>query len=222
MKVACFFKKNVKIIGFIVGLCAVIGGGCATFRVPIFFKRWYTAARIDQGPLNLVPDDVIGKSVVLRTLKEHYFIDIHNMFSADVRQWLEYPEYVDLEYTIRMLKYEMEESRLGRQLQYCIFDAKDHCFIGLIEVREKRDTDPGQFGCWLNERYRGGGRIQEAIKLISNIYFRLHKVDSFTAHVRLWNKRSYNALLKAGFKDTGKFFYEDGKPTRYLLEYHRS
>jgi RimJ/RimL family protein N-acetyltransferase len=104
---------------------------------------------------------------------------------------------------------------------YCIFDAKENKLIGTLEIREKNDKDPGQFGCWLNERYRGGGRIQEAIKLITNIYFRLTDVPLFTAHVRLWNKRSYRALLKAGFTDTGKFYYEDGKPTRYLLEFRR-
>ncbi len=214
MKIIEFIKKNLKIFALVAGLVMIGVGGYIGYQ-------WY-AAEQESGPLAAAPDEVRGKKVILRKLKESYFIDFHNVFSQDVRHNIEFPEHINLDYTIRFLKYEMERNREGKQLHYCIFDAKENRLIGTLEIREKNDKDPGQFGCWLNERYRGGGRIQEAIKLITNIYFRLHPDrDSFTAHVRLWNKRSYKALLRAGFADTGKFYYEDGKPTRYLLEFYR-
>jgi RimJ/RimL family protein N-acetyltransferase len=208
-----FVKKHSRLL-VVVATLALAGGGYVGYQ-------WYTTAYEDWRPISVAPDEVRGRGVILRKLKESFFIDFHNMFSRDVRQNIEFPEYIDLDYTIRFLKYEMERDRTGKQLMYCIFDAKENKLIGTLEIREKNDKDPGQFGCWLNERYRGGGRIQEAIKLITNIYFRLTDVPLFTAHVRLWNKRSYRALLKAGFTDTGKFYYEDGKPTRYLLEFRR-
>ncbi len=214
MNIPNFLKKNIKALALVGGLATISIGGFMGYQ-------WYTQNYQDQRPITVAPDEVRGNLVILRKLKESYFIDFHNMFSRDVRQNIEFPEYIDLDYTIRYLKYEMERDRTGKQLLYCIFDAKENRLIGTLEVRAKNDKDPGQFGCWLNERYRGGGRIQEAIQLITNVYFRLTNEPSFTAHVRLWNKRSYRALLRAGFTDTGKFYYEDGKPTRFLLEFRR-
>ncbi len=209
-----FLKRNIKVLALVGGLMAISIGGFIGYR-------WHAQTNLDLRPISVAPDEVRGKLVTLKKLRESYFIDVHNMFSRDVRQNIEFPEYIDLDYTIRYFKYQMERDRAGKQLMYCIFDAKENRLIGTLEIREKNDKDPGQFGCWLNERYRGGGRIQEAIKLITNVYFRLTNEQSFTAHVRLWNKRSYRALLKAGFSDTGKFYYEDGKPSRYLLEFRR-
>ncbi len=173
-------------------------------------------------PIHLAqrPETVAGKLVTLRKLKEEFFIDYHNMFSQTVRRGLEYPDEITLDYTIRYLRYEMRREEKKEILQYCIFDNKDNKLIGALEIREKNDLDPGQFGCWVNERYWGGGRFQEAVALISKTYFALTDAPSYCAHVRLWNKRSYAALKRFGFKDVG-FYYENGTPTRYLLEYHR-
>ena len=172
-------------------------------------------------PLDHVPEEVKGNIITLKTLKEEYFIDFHNMFSSTVRKAFEFSETTTLGYMIDYLHAEMESSRKGEQLMYCIFDNKAHKLIGSLEIREKNPRDPGQFGCWINEGYWGGGRIQEAIKLITKTYFRLKPHEkSYIAHVRVWNKRSYNALKKAGFQDVG-FFYENGKATRYLMEMKR-
>jgi len=171
--------------------------------------------------LDQAPTEIKGKIVTLKNLKEEYFVDFHNMYSKDVRKALEFSETTTLGYMIDYLHGEMERDRKGEQLMYCIFDNKENKLIGSLEVREKNNIDPGQFGCWLNENYRGGGRIQEAIKLITKVYFRLKPGEkSFTAHVRVWNKPSYYALKKAGFKEIG-FFYENGKATRYILEMTR-
>jgi RimJ/RimL family protein N-acetyltransferase len=212
MDIRQFFKLTSKRLIFFVGITVLIGGSFIGYQ-------WYTHE--DLTPIRSAPTEIRGKKVILRKLKDSYFIDFHNMFSRDVRQNIEFSEYTDLDYTIRILRYDIEQEKAGKKLIYCIFDAKENKLIGALEIREKNDDDPGQFGCWLNENYRGGGRIQEAIKLISNIYFRLTHEKSFIAHVRLWNTRSYKALLRAGFIDTKKFYYEDSKPTRYLLEFKK-
>ncbi|MFA6526803.1 MAG: GNAT family N-acetyltransferase [Candidatus Babeliales bacterium] len=171
-------------------------------------------------PITQLPEEIKGKVVTLRRLKEDYFLDFHNMFSADVRKNLEFPESITLDYSIRMLNIDMERERAGNMINYLIFDNKDNKLIGHIAIRDPNPKDWGQFSFWLNEKYRGGGRAQEATKLIAKAYFRLKGEKSFCAHVKLWNQRSYKACKKAGFEDAG-FFYENGKPTRYILEMHR-
>lgn len=171
-------------------------------------------------PLTQIPDEIKGKVVTLKHLKEDYFLDFHNMFSADVRKSYEFPESITLNYTLNWLNHDLERERAGNMITYCIFDNKDNKLIGGAAIRDPNPNDWGQFSFWINEKYRGGGRAQEAAKLIGKVYLRLKSAESFCAHARLWNQRSYKALKKAGFKDAG-FFYENGKPTRYILEMHR-
>jgi RimJ/RimL family protein N-acetyltransferase len=167
------------------------------------------------------PAEIKGNVITLRALKEDHFLDFHNMFSSTVRKAMEFPETISLNYTIRMLKLELEKISQRKTLYYVVFDNKDDKLIGYVEVREKNPADPGQFGFWVNENYWGGGRAVEAAQLIARTYFRLYPdKNSFTAHVRLWNHRSYGALKKSGFKETG-YFYEDGAPTRHIMEYSR-
>lgn len=171
---------------------------------------------------HFAPEIVPGKIVTLKKLREEYFIDFHNMFSTKVRDLFESPKHITLDYTITILSYIMKLNDKGDTLYYCIFDNKDNKLIGAIEVREKNDIDPGQLGCWINENYWGGGRIQEAYKLIAQTYFQLKpKEKSFNAHVRTWNVRSYKALKKFGFIDVGIIKTTDGKGDRHVLELYR-
>lgn len=171
--------------------------------------------------LTAPPEELKGKLVTLRPLTEKLYIDYHNMFSNLVRKNLEFPEHVTLGYTIRYLQDEQKKAAEGKMLHYCIFDNKDNKLIGALEIRDLNDVDPGQFGWWINESYWGGGRAQEALDMITKTYFRLKPQEkSFIAHVRLWNKRGYQALKKYGFQDVG-YFYEDGKAARHILEMER-
>jgi RimJ/RimL family protein N-acetyltransferase len=179
--------------------------------------RWYQATAILTEP----PETVKGSVITLRLFKEEYFIDYHNMFSNAARHGLAFPEVITLGYTIQYLRSELQRVREGKMLLYAIFDNKDNVLIGTIEIRELNDIDPGQEGVWLNEKYWGGGRFQEALKLITNVYFRLHPNEKrYITYVHLWNKRSYAAHKKAGLKDVG-YFYEDGKAVYYILEMPR-
>ena len=191
--------------------------------IPLSFGTYHLVSRFYQAhvPLTAPPAEVKGSIVTLRELKEEHYIDFHNMFSDIVRKNLEFPEHITLNYTIRFLQMEQERINTGEMVAYCIFDNKDNKLIGWIDIKDKNDIDPGQLSCWVNEAYWGGGRLQEALKLITDVYFRVkpHEHD-YIAHVRLWNKRSYHALKKFGLQDVG-YFYEDGKASRYILEYKR-
>lgn len=204
-------RKILKWSVIVVAVCLPVG-------YFVYQSGWLNS---EQSRLVAPPAEVKGKVITLRALKEDYFLDFHNMFSSTVRKAMEFPETISLNYTIRMLKLELEKISQRKTLYYVIFDNKDNKLIGYIEIREKNPDDPGQFGWWINENYWGGGRAVEATKLIAKTFFRLYPDrDSFIVHVRIWNKRSYAALKKAGFKDVG-YFYEDGVPTRYILEYSR-
>ena len=109
-----------------------------------------------------------------------------------------------------------------------IWDKKDNKLIGNIQIREKDDSHPGQLSMWLNENYRGGGRITEAMFMISKAYFEAYpKEPSYNAHVKAWNYRSVGAMEKFGFvrvgekddKEFGKrFVYELSRETVKKLE----
>lgn len=203
-------RRNLLIITSIVAILAISAGS----------YHWFINSPAE-SILTAPPEEVKGKIITLRALKKDYFIDYHNAFSTIVRQNLEFPEFITLDYTLHYLQDQLSKAQSGKILLYCIFDNKDKKLIGEIEIREKNDDDPGQFGWWINEAYWGGGRAREALKLIADIYFRLKPQEkSFIAHVRLWNKRGYNAIKKAGFVDVG-YFYEGGKASRYIVEYRK-
>lgn len=208
------FFKNKTYLALGLGILIALGtGSYATYKIVV--------NRDEQSTLTAPPEEIKGKVITLRALKEDYFVDMHNMFSQTVRKNLEFPASITLNWTIQYLHHLKKQSDEGKSLLYCIFDNKDNKVIGDIDIREPNDSDPGQFGGWVNENYWGGGRWQEATELISKTYFRLKpKVNSFIAHVRIWNKRSYHALKKSGFQDVG-YFYEDGRPARYILEMKR-
>lgn len=201
----------------ILGLLAAITIGIGSY---IGYHRYTTYQQSIPYTVN-APEEIKGTIITLKMPKEEYFLDFHNMFSDTVRKNLEFPKHISLGYTIAYLREEMKKSAKGEQLWYMIFDNKDNKLIGGIEIRELNDIDPGQLGCWINENYWGGGRLQEALHLITKMYFSLKPQEkSYIAHVRLWNKRSYYALKKYGLKEVG-YFYENGQPARYLLEMHR-
>lgn len=166
------------------------------------------------------PDTVPGKIVTLKRIKEEHALDYHNMFSKIVRKNLEFPDSINLGWSIAYVKSQIKKDRDGLTMLYSIFDNKDNKLIGAIQIREPNPDDPGQFGTWINENYWGGGRFQEAFKLINKTYFAVREADSYIAHVRLWNVRSFKALSKAGMVEIGKYF-EGGKPTRHILEMRR-
>jgi RimJ/RimL family protein N-acetyltransferase len=204
-----FFKrKSVLILSLVIFLAAGYAG-----------THWFfLSAPQGAGILKAVPEEVYGKIVTLKLLKEEYFIDIHNMFSNKIREGIEYPASWPLNRSISHLRYEMKRVKAGKVVHYCVFDNKDNKVIGTLDIRNRKATDPGQFGIWVNENYWGGGRVQEAMDLAAKVYFALKGVDEFDAEIRPWNKRSYGALTKYGFKDTGKFHHEDDdKPDRHIL-----
>ncbi|QQR49232.1 GNAT family N-acetyltransferase [bacterium] len=209
-----FFKKYIFALVAVGGILIAAGSYTAyiaTKKIPPTFQI-----------LTEIPEELKGSIVTIKKLKEEHFLDYHNMFSNIVRENMEFPKNITLSYTIMYLKSELKKMNANKMIIYVVYDNQDNKLIGSVAIREKNDSDPGQCSCWINEHYWGGGRIQEALRLITNAWFAVKPYDSFYAQVRLWNKRSYHALLKAGFVDTQTYFYEpSGEKGRHILEMHR-
>lgn len=185
----------------------------------IGYKVYYSSST--PAALEILPDDVRGSMISLKSLKEEYYPIMHEMYSNTVRKNMEHPAVITFGYTIAYMRDLERKATTTKSVVYIVWDNQDQKPIGYVEVREYDPKDVGQLGCWINEKYWGKGRIVEAIKLITDVYFKAYPDEkSYIAWVRLWNQRSYKALQKAGLVDIG-YAYEDGKPTRYILEMRR-
>ncbi|MBY0353383.1 GNAT family N-acetyltransferase [Candidatus Babeliales bacterium] len=216
LSVRLFFTKYLHAL-IVVG---VVIAGIAGYATYTHIKKSPPATAFQL--LTEIPEELKGSLVTIKKLKEEHFLDYHNMFSNIVRENMEFPKNITLSYTIMYLKSELKKMNANKMIIYVVYDNADNKLIGSVAIREKNESDPGQCSCWINENYWGGGRIQEALRLIAKAWFMVKPYDSFYAQVRLWNKRSYHALLKAGFVDTNDYFYEtNGEKGRHILEMHR-
>lgn len=180
--------------------------------------RWHIARTCT---LDQLPTSIPGSMITLKTVEARDYAPLHHMFSCAVRKGLDMPEVITFADTLAYVHQLEQRAEHSNGLLYVIINNNDQKPIGIIELREFSPTDMGQLSCWLNEAYWGEGRMQEAIRLASSIYFRhYHNQESYVAHVRLTNQHCYKALKKAGLAEIG-YFYEDGKPTRYIMEMRR-
>ncbi len=168
--------------------------------------------------INHLPEEIIGEKVILKYPDLKYYKEYHEMLSSTVKTFLEFPQNLTEEEIYNFLEDEIEQVKQNKMVLYFIFDKKTNKFIGSIEIKEKNEENPGQVSFWINEQFWGGGRFQEALDLITTLYFKYTHAAKYDAHVRIWNKRSYYALKKYGFKDVGIYKEKDPKENRYILE----
>ena len=184
-------------------------------------QKTSVAKKVESKKLNY-RDEIPGKIITLKKMTLDCVQDYYDMFSPMVRQGLEFPEKINFSYVAYYVDSLVRKQNQNKLIAYNIWDNKDNKMIGSIQVREKNNYDPGQLGMWMNEKYWGGGRIQEALLLISQEYFRVRKeANEYIAHARLWNDRSWGSLKKFGFKKIADYI-EDGEITRHVYEITRS
>ena len=150
-------------------------------------------------------NNLVGQIVTLKILDKSYFQDYANMFSETVKKFLHVQ---DSESEVKYLENRLE----NKSFFYCIFlngqlDAQEKLteskLVGAIEIRDLSESD-GQLYSWVNENYWGSGAYQEALELISKKYFDVNPgCKYYTANVDTENLRSYYALKKFGFIDSG-------------------
>src|SRR3989344_3069843 len=135
-----------------------------------------------------------GARVVLKELHEHYVPDYLEMFSPTVQRILGVQSTaLEREY----LCTQIQKQKARRTFFYCVFYKSKNILIGSIEIRSPEHR--GQLYTWLHESYWHSGLFQEAFALARGDYFaRNPEVTFFTARVDCSNKRSLQALLKAG------------------------
>lgn len=85
---------------------------------------------------------------------------------------------------------------------YVILLPHDRTLIGAIEIRDPH-AYRGQLYCWISEQYWGSGYFTAAMHLVAHDYFSKTGALFFNALVAYDNKRSYRALKKCGFVDSG-------------------
>lgn len=167
------------------------------------------------------PEQIKGEVITLHKMNPKYLRAFYQAFSENVRQGLDFPEKVSFFYVERYFNHLFSNIQQNKSINYHIFDNEDEKLVGSLEIREKNDSDPGQFGMWINEHYRGGGRMQEALLLISRAYFDIRKEhNKYNVHVRPWNYSSISAIEKFGFIKVGDYI-ENGKVTRFIYEIER-
>lgn len=155
--------------------------------------------------------DLMGSLVVLRPLNPTYFEEYRALFSPLVAQIL-HAGSVESEMEYVRDRYEKMQQGIG--IFYLIFNQAENKLMGAIAVREH---ERGQLYSWLNEQYWGGGRYQEALKLVTDYYFAQTGMPVITAQVDMTNPRSYAALKKFGFTDTGTSHGPFGKQYELVL-----
>lgn len=160
---------------------------------------------VSKSIVSSYPKEIVGNIVTLKLLSLDCAFEYHNMFSDVVRKAFEFPENMTFGEVEYQIKEEIKEMNNGIMLSYTIWDNKDNNLVGNIQIREKSSDHPGQLSMWLNENYWGGGRIQEAMLLISKAYFKSRpNTKSYNAYVREWNIRSAKSMEKFGFVRTGE------------------
>jgi len=151
------------------------------------------------------PDEINGKIVTLERISLAHAFECYKIFSPTVRKDLEFPEKITYGYVVKYLKKEVDLMSQGRIMSYAIWDNATNKMSGKIQIREKGIDKHGQLAMWLNEKYWGGGRIQEAMKILSKAYFKIYpNRNGYEANVRPWNKRSIRAMEKFGFVKTSE------------------
>ncbi len=141
---------------------------------------------------------LIGNTVVLKVLQEQFFEEYLTMFSDIVCHWL----HASRQYETDYLYARLNKIKPYQTYFYCIFEKFTKNLIGAIEIRSKHES-LGQLYSWINENYWSKGFYREALFLVSQEYFKNEKERFFQAHVDIKNKRSYFALKKYGFIDSG-------------------
>lgn len=157
-----------------------------------------------------------GQIITLKELTIDYFEMYLDMFSMKVRSLL---HVADERCERSFLEHRLVQHCNREVFFFCIFENESNKLIGSIEVRSPNDSR-GQLGSWINEKYWGGGRYQEALRLITQAYFERSCIDVITAHVDVSNMRSYRSLKKFGFIDVATIDGPYGK--QYVLAYQRS
>ena len=142
---------------------------------------------------------LVGRLVTLKPLSKIYFGEYLKMFSEKVRELLHVSSgESELEY----LEERLERQKTGEIFFYLIFENKENKLVGAIEIRDLQETD-SQLYSWVHEDYWGTGVYQEALALVSKEYFDETKEKFYSANVDVVNVRSYHALKKYGFIDSG-------------------
>lgn len=168
-----------------------------------------------------IPEEILGQNISLRRLQVSDIPEYDAMMSTETVQNL----YVnglaiikDAQFTEREIKANVGKMEQGKEMAYVIVDNTTQRIIGGVTAHfENTNRDGSLISQWLNEKYRGKGYIQEALKLLTTKFFELTGKTRVSATARVENTPSVKALQKAGFYITDR--RKDSRETGRLGDY---
>lgn len=152
-------------------------------------------------------------SVYIRPLQASDIQAYLTMFSSTVQNAL-FVSSLQEERDYLIVHLEQQKHRMTHF--YGIFLPSNDQFIGAIEIRD-RDAYRGQLYCWIHENYWGTGYFIQAMQNAARDYFLQTGQRYINALVATANKRSYRALKKCGFSDSGFHTGVDGDSYELIL-----
>lgn len=115
---------------------------------------------------------------------------------------------------------QLQQMENGKALVLAIMDQNE--VIGAILFRDPVTySRQGQLYCWINERYWSTGLFHSAFRQALEVYKKVPGNRIVTACVDIENIRSYKALKKLGFADSGYSQGARGKQYELILRCHK-
>lgn len=141
------------------------------------------------------------QNLILEQLAQNHFEAYLAMFSPFIQKILNVS---DTQEEHEYLKLQYQKVQNNQTFFYCIIEAFSQQLIGALEIRSKAHRS--QLYNWINEQFWGNGYYQEALLTLLPHYFKQHpEEEEVNARVDISNLRSFYALKKCGFTQTGIF-----------------
>lgn len=141
------------------------------------------------------------ENLILEPLVQNHFEAYLAMFSPFIQKVLDVS---DLQEEQEYLKIQYQKVQHNQTFFYCIIEAFSQQLIGALEIRTKAYRS--QLYNWINEQFWGNGYYQEALLALLPHYFQQYpEEEEVNARVDVSNLRSFYALKKCGFTQTGIF-----------------
>lgn len=138
---------------------------------------------------------VVGTKVILEPLRYEHITAYLKAFVPVIRSILSVPS-LDHEYCYLMQRLQAQYDK--NNFFYCVFNRQTNALIGCVEIRDAHFF-AGQLYTWLHPAYWSANYFQEAMQYAARDYFMRTHATMITAHVAVTNRRSWRALVKAGF-----------------------
>ncbi len=161
---------------------------------------------MESGSLKKLPEQIIGKKVLLRKLKLSDAPSIYRYVKhRDITRWtLHIPYPYPKNGAIKFIRHSWALQRADKIINYAITVKGFDEVVGVIGFQDfDWPNQSAELGYWLGKPFWGKGLMTEAIGLMLELAFRKLKLHRVRAGVFADNPASVKVLMKNGFKREG-------------------